>query len=197
MKGPEQKTLAPGRPWVNHQVASGVSFLIRGSFGQAKLISSQTISLVPSEISFLSSGRILPDPSVPKQTLVLHDSSHYWNERKPDCRFLQSPTEVLVKYCFRVLDYLVHCSLWKVHGLVSNYPASCNKLIRTAVCWLPCYFGSNSIIFLQKVTLITLTFLGHQLDASSSPILLSLLPFWTPGLCTELSDARWPAPPNQ
>lgn len=57
---------------------------------------------------------------------------------------------MLVKYCLRVLDNLVYYFLWQVHGLVSHYPTSCNKLIRTAACWLPCYFGSNSIIFLQK-----------------------------------------------
>lgn len=191
------------RPWllVYHQLASGASFLIRGSFGQAELVSGQTISLVPSEIPFLSSGRILPDPSVPRQTLLLHGSSHYRNEGKPDYRFLRSPTEVLVKYCLRVLDNLVYYFLWQVHGLVSHYPTSCNKLIRTAACWLPCYFGSNSIIFLQKSnshhTHISWASTWCRRFAHPSPS----LPFWTQisalnfqmhgGLHPQISSLHW------
>lgn len=103
---------------------------------------------------------------------------------------------MLVKYCFGVLGNLVHSSLWHVRSLVSYYLTLHHKLIRMAACWLLFHSGSNSITFLQNVTLTTLTFLVHRLDANGWPTLLSLLPFWTPSFCIKLSDAWWPAIPK-
>lgn len=167
--GHVQKTLAPDMPSVSRETEGKtiaslcLGFLIKWGFGQ-------TISLVTSKILFLAAGRIL-DPSVFSPFHVL---SQCRDEGKPNYRCLCSHTEVLVKYCLRFLT-LVRSSLSRT-SLVSYFQTLHHKLIRMVACWLLFYYGSDSIIFLQNVTLTKCTFLVHY-PMKSWHIVLSLLPF--------------------
>lgn len=82
-----------------------------------------------------------------------------------------SASEILLK----ILN-LVHSSpSWTC--LVSYTTTLHHKLIRMPTCWLLFHFGSNSIIFLQNVTLTTLCFSSTNpvqiVDPSFSPCCLS------------------------
>lgn len=129
---------------------------------------------------FLAAGRIL-DPSV---LSPFHVPSHCRDEGKPNYRCLCSQTEVLVKYRLRFLT-LVHSSPSQT-SLVSYFWTVHHKLIRMVACWLLFYYGSNSIIFLQNVTLTKCTFLVHY-PMQSWHIVLSLLLFWISSFCILLS----------
>lgn len=143
--------------WHQTSASSSEAALVRLS------LSGQTISPGPLWNSLLSSARILLTHQSTRHTLLLHGSSRYWNEGKPDYRFW-SPAEVLVKYCLRVLDNLVYYFLWQVHGLVSLSPPHVRnwsgwQLAAALVLRVQFHYSSA-----KQVTLITLPhFLGINL----------------------------------
>lgn len=160
----------------------------------AELVSGQTISLSPLKFPYFH----LPDSTWPISTKAHSSPPWLLTPLKWRKAWLQIyvTSRSVGKIRLRVLDNLVYYFLWQVHGLVSHYPTSRKKSSGWQLAGCPGTSGPIPLFFCKQVTLITLTFLGHQLDANGSPILLSSLPFWTQVSALNFQDAWWPAPPN-
>lgn len=80
------------------------------------------------------------------------------------------------KILLKILNFSSWLPITDQSGVI--LPNLASQIDQVVACWLLFYYGSNSIIFLQNVTLTKCTFLVHY-PMQNWYIVLSLLPFWS------------------